>query len=213
MEPQITLAIVDDHPTFRKGLILLLNSLKKYKVIIEASEGAELLEKLSKMEELPAICLLDISMPNGMNGYDTFAHLRKSFPTIAIVFFSLYYLDDIMQHIEDSKSVFCLSKNAEVEDLDRSLQDIHEYWSTIDKNKINNPKVLKDMPTNKEMEILKYCCSGYNTKEIATIMHIENSTVVTHFEHLFEKFHVKSRPTLVNAAYCAGILFPRKRVY
>lgn len=81
----ISVALVDDHKIFRQGLIEVLNHLG-YTVTIEASNGKELLDTLSKTS-IPEICILDIHMPV-MDGFETTRRLHKKYPQIKILAFS-----------------------------------------------------------------------------------------------------------------------------
>ena len=57
------IVIADDHKLFRKGIISLLEDFDFIGEIGEASNGAELLDLLAKMETLPHLILLDLQMP------------------------------------------------------------------------------------------------------------------------------------------------------
>ena len=57
METKIKVFIVDDHPIFRKGLILLLKEIKIVDVIGEASNGRELIDFLDQNKEIEIILL------------------------------------------------------------------------------------------------------------------------------------------------------------
>ena len=83
-EKTITIAITDDHVVVRTGLAGLIHSLGNYKVIIEASDGEELLTLLRESDTLPDIAILDINLPK-LNGYETALALKLEFPTINVI--------------------------------------------------------------------------------------------------------------------------------
>lgn len=89
MKSTIRIAIADDHTMFRKGLITLLNGYSHIQVVMEAADGAELLALLATANQLPDICLLDISMKE-MNGYKTAAELSVRYPEIKIIALSMF---------------------------------------------------------------------------------------------------------------------------
>jgi len=78
-----TVAIVDDHASFRHTATRLLTMLG-YSVLFEAPNGMVLLQKLEGCSSLPDFCLLDIEMPV-MDGIVTARLLRERFPEIKIV--------------------------------------------------------------------------------------------------------------------------------
>jgi DNA-binding NarL/FixJ family response regulator len=56
-------------------------------VVIEAENGQEFLDKLHE-NNTPDICVLDINMPV-MDGLETIVHLKKEWPGMKIIFFSM----------------------------------------------------------------------------------------------------------------------------
>jgi DNA-binding NarL/FixJ family response regulator len=85
---QSTIALVDDHALLRKAVNYRLTGMG-YKVVLEAENGQQFLQKLEEKESpSPDLCLLDINMPV-MNGFETAAQLKKKWPAIKIIFFSM----------------------------------------------------------------------------------------------------------------------------
>lgn len=87
MSPKITLAIIDDHDLWRAKLSEMLTAIG-FNIIMIESNGKEFIDALEKSTVLPDVCLLDISMPV-MNGYETAKKLRKLYPKIKILAFSM----------------------------------------------------------------------------------------------------------------------------
>ena len=85
-ENPITIAVVDDNALIRESVKFRLKS-SGYNVIIEAENGQEFLDKLQK-SNTPDICVLDINMPV-MDGLETTIHLKKEWPAMKIIFFSM----------------------------------------------------------------------------------------------------------------------------
>ena len=83
---QLKIALVDDHALLRKAVNYRLTGMG-YNVVIEAENGQQFLEKLEESPS-PDLCLLDINMPV-MNGFETAAQLKKKWPAIKIIFFSM----------------------------------------------------------------------------------------------------------------------------
>ncbi len=63
----INVLVVDDHARMRKSIRMLLERSGEVKVVGEAEEGREALEKVDRLN--PDLVVLDISMP-GMNGFE-----------------------------------------------------------------------------------------------------------------------------------------------
>ena len=71
-----TVALADDHVLIRNGLAGLINSFDNYKVLFQATNGLDLIDKLSQ-GTVPDIILLDINMPK-MDGLQFLAAMKAS---------------------------------------------------------------------------------------------------------------------------------------
>ena len=78
-----TIAIVDDHTMFRKGLAALINLFPGYSVLFDAGSGEECIRQLVA-GFLPDILLMDIVMP-GMKGYAATAWVRDNHPEVRVL--------------------------------------------------------------------------------------------------------------------------------
>jgi DNA-binding NarL/FixJ family response regulator len=87
IKQHIPIAIVDDNDLIREKISEILIDFG-FDVMLKAWNGSELLKQLDGLATLPAICLLDISMPV-MNGYETAQNLRQLYPGIKILAFSM----------------------------------------------------------------------------------------------------------------------------
>ncbi len=79
--------IVDDEPPARHRLGALLDELGVGKVVGEASNGRQALERMA--EEMPDVLLLDIRMP-GMDGLEVARHLTAFDSPPAVIFTTAY---------------------------------------------------------------------------------------------------------------------------
>jgi DNA-binding NarL/FixJ family response regulator len=118
----VTIAIVDDHMMLRQAINLRL-SLLGYKVVLEAENGKDFLDRLSDMHTEPDICLLDINMPV-MDGFETAIELKKRWPYIRIIFFTMHNSKAyIMKAYQIGVHGF-LSKDASTEEIKQALTDV-----------------------------------------------------------------------------------------
>ncbi len=83
----IRILVADDHPIMRKGLKQLFGETDDLSVTGEASDGAQVLEMVSR--DSYDLVLLDISMP-GKNGLEVLKELRSSDPHIPVVILSMH---------------------------------------------------------------------------------------------------------------------------
>ncbi len=208
---KISIALVDDHNLFRKGLIKLINlgdTQKKYQIGFEAENGIDLKTKLSN-SSLPDIILLDINMPD-MNGYETVEWLSHSYPDIRILVVSMIETEESILRMLRMGVKGYLSKDIEVEDMHRALDAISSnglYYSDLvsrviaqNISKPEQKEVQISMSTVQlnelELEFVKLACTEMTYQEIADKMNLSPKTIDGYRDNLFRKLKVKSRVSL-----------------
>jgi len=83
----IRILICDDHALLREGVATLLSTEPDIKLIAEASNGEEAVEKF-RMHH-PDVTLMDLQMP-GLSGIDAIARIRSEFPDAKIIVLTTY---------------------------------------------------------------------------------------------------------------------------
>ena len=78
----IRVLAVDDHALLRKGVAALVNAEVDMKLIAEASNGEEAVEKFRAHR--PDITLMDLQMP-GLNGIEATSRILSEFPDARVV--------------------------------------------------------------------------------------------------------------------------------
>src|SRR6267142_1683159 len=122
---QIKIALADDHQLVRGGIKLLLENFPEFKVIIEASNGKELLEKISQGKTLPQIALVDVTMPV-MDGFETTRQLNQLHPEIKVVALSVHdELKTVNNMIESGANAYLL-KDSSPQMVKETLLQVHE---------------------------------------------------------------------------------------
>src|SRR3981081_4218751 len=78
---------VDDHPLLREGIAALLNTECDMKLVAEASNGQEAIDKFRLHR--PDVTLMDLQMP-ALNGIEAIIGIRSDFPNARIVVLTTY---------------------------------------------------------------------------------------------------------------------------
>ena len=65
---------------------------------------------------------------------------------------------------------------------------------------------IKEQLTLREMEVLQAIAKGFNTREIADILHVSNNTIETHRKSLMSKLEARNAVDLVLKAINLGII-------
>jgi DNA-binding NarL/FixJ family response regulator len=210
-----TIGLCDDHALFRKALLGLLSvHNNEFLVTVEASNGIELIDSLSKFDEdeLPKIVLLDIKMPE-MDGYQTTKVLAEKFPSVKIIILSMFNDEETILKMFKLGVVAYLTKDVEPDSLLVSLRSVRDkgfFHSEDITNKlikgIQKPKTysLELLTINmardtlsklgpEERQFLSLSCTDMTYGEIATQLNLLPKQIEAMRSNLFSKFDVKTR--------------------
>lgn len=208
----IYVAIADDHVLIRKALINIISSDTAFQVTMEANNGSELIDQLTIAQQLPHICILDISMKK-MNGFDTLEKIKKTWPSIKVLMLTMFNSEfNVYKAFKAGADGFML-KDSNPEELYEALRDIHgrrrHFSGLINEQTMLDIKTDKSYApkiTEREMEFLSLCCKELTYAEIAVMMGVGLRTIDSFRENLFAKFHVSSRTGLVAYAFQSGLI-------
>lgn len=192
--------LTDDHVLIREGIKNLLEFDGSIKVIEEASDGIECLEKLQKVK--PDILLLDINMPN-MNGIDVLEELKKRNSPLKILMLTVHSEVEYLVKAVDIGADGYILKDSGSAELKHAINMIMEDGSYIQPNllpALNSRLINRDIDkekieslTRRELEILTQIAGGMFNKEIAINLDISERTVKNHISNIFKKIDVSDR--------------------
>jgi DNA-binding NarL/FixJ family response regulator len=83
----INVFLVEDHEILRSGVKALLSTQEHIKVIGEASNGLEALEKLKRIT--PHVLLMDMNMPI-MDGLESTKRIKAEYPNTKVLVLSMH---------------------------------------------------------------------------------------------------------------------------
>jgi DNA-binding NarL/FixJ family response regulator len=203
----IRIAIADDEALFRKGLRLLLEDYEGIEVMLEASDGQDLLEKLVIAQPFPNVLLLDLKMPK-IDGIEVSKRLRDKYPALKIVILSTHYSKAFILNLIEIGASAYLPKNTEPNEVVHTIRMVHDkgfhyndkVMGVIRENFLekSKPKASFDeQVSRRELEILQLICEQYTTTEIAAKLYISPRTVDGHRNNIMQKLGVKNTAGLV----------------
>lgn len=198
---------------FRKGIAELLLGFGGFEILTDASNGRELIEKVSALPVPPDICLLDVNMPE-LNGYDTLARMRQQWPAMKFLALSMYDHEfSIIKMLRNGANGYIL-KDSDPAQLKKALEDI--YYKGFYHSELVSGRLISMLKqgtdynqiqiSEREQQFLIHCCSELTYKEIAQLMKLSVRTVEGYRDGLFEKLGLKSRSGLVIYALKNGLV-------
>ena len=118
---QIEIMIVDDYKEWRLRLRSFLELLPGFRVVGEAADGVEAVEKAAQL--LPDIVLLDIGMPL-LNGIEAAPRIRRASPESGIIFLTQEHDSDIRAAALATGSAAYLLKSTPASELKRTIESV-----------------------------------------------------------------------------------------
>jgi CheY-like chemotaxis protein len=119
----IKVALVDDSSVIRNSIHEII-SLWGYDVVLTAIHGKDLLRQLAT-GNVPDICITDLNMPV-MDGYETIAALRKQWPHIKVIAFSITNTRREEERALEAGAHAFVSKLGSIVELQKVLHDMQE---------------------------------------------------------------------------------------
>lgn len=211
---EVKIALADDHVLLRNALAQVIDNFDGFKVILQASTGDELLEKM-QAGAIPDIVLLDLDMP-GLGGRETARRLSQDFPGVYVMMLTMYDTETTMMHLLRVGVRGFPRKDISPMDLKFALNAVLHtgyYHSNDTTGKIVNifrrdhpsDSLVRNMLSEKEIALLKHSCTTLTYKEIAHKMGVHQRTIDSLRDNLFDKLEIRSRIGLAMYAMKHGI--------
>lgn len=200
----IKILLVDDHAVVRSGLSKFLLVNKDMKLVGEASDGAEAVQKTSLYG--PDVVLMDLMMP-GMDGITATREIHQKYPNVKIIALTSFAEQNIVQGALQAGAIGYLQKNVTAKELVHAIHLACEGKMTLSSEAMQvlayavpQPQIRGGRLTERERDVLKCMSDGLNNNEIAEELVVSLGTVKFHISNIFQKLGVDSRVEAVKLA-------------
>ncbi len=210
----IRVLVADDHVVMREGICLLLEAEREIKVVGQASDGQEALEKAGELK--PDVILMDITMP-GMSGIEATRQLRVAFPAMQIVVLTMHEGEEFFFRMLQAGASGYVLKGASPDELLRAIRAVYQrgvyLYPTMAKKLIAD--YLSRPPseqgryndlTPREREVLTLIAEGLTTREIAEKLVLSANTIQTHRQNIMDKLDLHNKSELIKYAIRKGLI-------
>jgi len=216
MKPKTRILIADDHPLLREALCQVFSNQKDMEIVGQAGNGEEAIDLASQLK--PDIIVMDIMMPK-FDGLEASRQIKKIAPNTAILILTAYDDDNYVLGLLEAGATGYLMKSAKGQDLVEAVRAVRAGESVLHPKIIEKllkqamakpaetvePKI-KDLLSDREMEMLKLLATGMSNKEIAGKLCLSLRTVKAHMSNIFTKMNVASRSEALVEALKKGLL-------
>ena len=168
---------MDDHQIGIDGLKMLLSDHQKFIVEVEANSGEDMLVKLKNRHI--DVLLTDITIPQGLNGFELALRVRKEFPQIRILALSMSEEGALVAKMLDIAQVDgYISKAAGQQELLRAIEEVsigRQYFAPEITRQYNNYKKIRTENemmhlTQREIEIISCILKHFSNRQIAAAL-------------------------------------------
>ncbi len=214
---KIRIAVTDDHALFRRGIVSLLSHNDDFEVVLEASNGQELIDNIP--QSLPNVVLMDLNMPV-LDGIRATEKIKIQFPKVKIIVISMHDEDKFVSHLMSIGANGYLLKDAHPDEVENAIYTVfnEDYYygpflvKVMHNRLINKPEKKNPTPlslqagiSERELEVLEHICQGITTQNIADMLCLSARTVEGHRNRIMEKTGTKNVAGLVAWAVRNGV--------
>jgi len=208
----IKILIVDDHTIVRKGLKQILEATPDMKVVDEASNGQEVIEKIDNNDY--DLILLDISLP-GRGGLDVLKQIKASQPELPVLILSMYPEEQYAIRSLRARASGYLTKESAPDELIDAIRRIAEGKKYITSSlaeklafelEVNARISMHETLSDREYQVMCMIASGKRIKEIAEILSLSVKTISTYRSRILRKMEMKNNAQITYYAIRNGLI-------
>ncbi len=207
--------VAEDHPLFRKGMIVLLSSIPGFEVLGEASTGEEAVARAVQLQ--PDVVLMDLQMPE-VNGIEATRRILQHDPSVRILVVTLFEDDDSVFMALRAGARGYVLKDADEEEMVLSIRAVGKgeaifgpaiatrvlaYFAASPQG--GAPAQAFPTLTDREREILRLIAQGQPNPSIARQLSLSTKTVGNYVSNIFTKLQVADRAQAIIRAREAGL--------
>ncbi len=194
MAQSIKCLAVDDHPSVRDGLQLLLAGTPDIELVDTVHSGEEVLDAVKRHS--PEVVIVDVRLP-GMDGVSTVKRLAELAPNAGTVIFSAYGDKRLLSDAISAGARGYVMKGSPPDDLLRAIRTVRDGDAFVDPSL--SPALLMtqgvaDAPlSEREREILQLLAEGLHTEEVAQRIGLSAETVKSDTKRAITKLEADGR--------------------
>jgi DNA-binding NarL/FixJ family response regulator len=210
MTSSIRVAVADDHPVVREGLLAMLETEPDFAIVGQAGTGPEALALVASTD--PDVLLLDLEMP-GLDGVGVLRRLESEGARTRVIVFTVFDTDERIIAALEAGAAGYLLKGTPRDQLFEAVRAVARGGSLL--APVATSAVLRRVRgdatptpelTPREFAVLEHLARGLGNKQIAAALGISERTVKFHVSSVFTKLGATNRTEAVTRAVQAGLI-------
>ncbi|MGY1722918.1 response regulator [Blastococcus sp. SYSU DS0533] len=209
----LRVVVADDHPVYRDGLAMLLDSVPGITVVGAAADGGTAVALA--LEEQPDVVVMDVQMP-GVDGIEATRRVTSASPSVGVV---------VLTMSEDDGTVFAavragargyLLKGADQEEVVRAVTTVAAggavFGAALARRIADffaggpaGAETAFPQLTAREREVLDLVAAGRSNAQIAAALYLSPKTVRNNVSNVLAKLQVTDRAQAIVRARDAGL--------
>jgi len=219
MGDEIRVLVADDQRLVREGLHVLLDLIPDIRVVGEAGDGIEAVERTRQIQ--PDVVLMDVQMP-GLDGVAATRRIQESCPGVRVIILTTFDDDEYVFDGLRAGAVGYLLKDVRSEQLAEAIRAaaqgeafiqpsvtrkvVAEFTRLTERERLRREQPLVDPLSARELEVLALVAEGLSNQEIADRLYIATGTVKNHVSNILSKLGARDRTQAMLRAQEIGLL-------
>lgn len=208
----IKILIADDHAVVREGLKQIISETPDMLVVDEASNGQEVLDKVS--EQQYNVVLLDITLP-GKSGLDILKQLKSGNPKLPVLMLSVHPEEQYAVRTLRAGAAGYLTKGSAPDELIAAIRKISQGKKYISSTlaerlafdlEVDHEKPRHEILSDREYQVMCLIASGKTLREIADELSLSTQTISTYRSRIMGKMKMKNNAEVVHYAIKQGLI-------
>ncbi|WP_370268608.1 response regulator [Streptomyces sp. V4I8] len=200
----IRVLLAEDQGMMRGALALLLGMEPDIEVVAQVSAGDAIVD--AAVVHRPDVALLDIELP-GRSGLDAAAELRDQVPDCRVLILTTFARPGYLRRAMEAGAAGFLVKDGPVEELAVAIRRVLTGETVIDPAlAAAAPSAGPNPLTTPECDVLNASTDGATVADLATKLHLSESTVRNHLSSAIGKTGTRNRMEALREARQQGWL-------
>ncbi|MFJ2262695.1 response regulator [Streptomyces sp. NPDC087844] len=200
----IRVLLAEDQGMMRGALALLLGMEADIDVVAQVGTGDAIVG--AALESRPDVALLDIALP-GISGLDAAALLREETPDCRVLILTTFGRPGYLRRAMEAGAAGFLVKDGPVEELARAIRRVLTGETVIDPALAAAALGAGPNPlTARECDVLKASADGATVADIASKLHLSESTVRNYLSSAIGRTATRNRMEALREARHQGWL-------